>query len=190
MSHRIRFGPTLAVTPLHSANDFSTRGYVDAGDRNGVAFCGGMLHLRLHVAIVLDPTGVAPAFAKRNPVGVLGILGIRTWNSGPLLVAKAPKGRQSIARGVSPGNRHNLPVVSPNGAAVLGRSAVLSPLAGLMRLLFDRVPRAYALGYSLSPLRGCFPPTIVMLTPQSAPSGGTLTGTKHRRYTAGRSAKV
>ena len=45
-------------------------------------------------------------------------------------VFSAPKGRQSIARGVSPWCEGNMIAESPEGATVIGKSAILSPLRG------------------------------------------------------------
>jgi hypothetical protein len=76
-----------------------------------------------------------------------------------------PKARQKIAQGVSPGKANTpksplllFPVEPRKGRQKF--ACVLSPLAGLKekrkRGVSGRlIPRAYALGYSLSPRRGC-----------------------------------
>ena len=62
-------------------------------------------------------------------------------------VELAAKRRERIAQGVSPGSGINLGQ-SPEGATDLCR-----PLGAFSQLAL--IPRANALGYALSPLRGC-----------------------------------
>src|SRR5581483_9840512 len=71
----------------------------------------------------------------------------RCWIGELALAHLAPKGRQKIAQGASPGCQ-----AKRNGEAPKGRQK-LSPLRGFV-FVFGLTPRASALGYFLSPRWG------------------------------------
>jgi len=84
------------------------------------------------------------------------------------MVFSAPKGRQKVAQGASPGSRCRTTRAriinnEPQKGATDGTSGApvdLSPLRGSIEMtgwkavMPARLPRAYALGYFLPPLRG------------------------------------